>query len=163
MVILYKFPTGNSGQMLYLYYSHLIMNFIEVTIRKKEWIACSTLTCSLFEVWGGERNGISTGLNEEWMSKMLLYSHRGHFRPHRTITEDFFIQLSNGNTVNYWHILGILSIYKVFKNLLCTVQQPFIKPSNYSVVVYEPEVKTFNSSSPARLHVKLSMDKTHTK
>lgn len=36
MVVLYKFPTGNSGQMLYLCYSHLIINFIEVTIRKEE-------------------------------------------------------------------------------------------------------------------------------
>lgn len=36
---LYKSPTGNSGQMLYLYYGQLIINFTEVAIKemKEDW------------------------------------------------------------------------------------------------------------------------------
>lgn len=63
MVNLLKSPTGNSGQMLYLY-GQLIINFIEVAIkeRNEEWIACKTLACPLFSLRGEKRNGIATGL-----------------------------------------------------------------------------------------------------
>lgn len=36
MFILFKSPTGNSGQMLNLYHGQLIINFIEVAIKERE-------------------------------------------------------------------------------------------------------------------------------
>lgn len=65
VVILFKSPTGNSGQMLYLYYGQLIINFIEVAIkeRKEEWIGMQNSRLSLVKSEGRKkRNGIPTGL-----------------------------------------------------------------------------------------------------
>lgn len=133
MVILCKSPTGNSGQMLCLYYSRMIINFIEVAIkeRKEEWIACRTLTCPLLNLRGRKEmaSPLDKTVRTEWPRH--YYIHRGNISDHLEYHCGFFlIQPSNGNTLNQLCILMVSSIYNAVKNLVCTMQRwAVIKPT----------------------------------